>query len=99
MTIPLIILAFLSIFGGWFAAPKLVGGTDRFEAFLHPVFASYEVQASAGREEAAPRPVGEEGGANPAMDLVNTLPGPPVVVACLAFSSRGGSTSAGRTCL
>jgi len=39
MTIPLIILAFLSIFGGWLAAPKLVGGTDYFAAFLGPVFA------------------------------------------------------------
>ncbi len=55
MTIPLIILAFLSIFGGWFAAPKLVGGTNYFDAFLHPVFASYQVQATAGQEEAAAR--------------------------------------------
>jgi len=80
MTIPLMILAFLSIFGGWFAAPKLVGGTNYFEAFLHPVFASYEVQASAGQEEAAARTAGEEGGASPAMDLVHALTGPPVIV-------------------
>ena len=85
MTIPLIILAFLSIFGGWFAAPKLVGGTDRFEAFLHPVFASYEVQATAGQEEAAVRPAGEEGGASPAMDLVHALTGPPVIVGLLGI--------------
>ena len=45
MTIPLMILAFLSIFGGWFAAPKLVGGTDYFDKFLRPVFA--DVPASA----------------------------------------------------
>jgi NADH-quinone oxidoreductase subunit L len=85
MTIPLIILAFLSIFGGWFAAPKLVGGTDHFEAFLHPVFASYEVQASAGQEEAAARPAGEEGAGTPAMDLVHALTGPPVIVGLIGI--------------
>src|SRR6202045_1130641 len=34
MTVPLMILALLSIVGGWFAAPHLVGKTDYFEAFL-----------------------------------------------------------------
>jgi NADH-quinone oxidoreductase subunit L len=38
MTVPLMILAFLSIFGGWFAAPKMIGGADYFEKFLAPVF-------------------------------------------------------------
>jgi NADH-quinone oxidoreductase subunit L len=85
MTIPLIILAFLSIFGGWFAAPKLVGGTDRFEAFLHPVFASYQVPASVGQEEAAVRPASEEGGASPAIDLVHALTGPPVIVGLIGI--------------
>jgi len=85
MTIPLIILAFLSIFGGWFAAPKLVGGTDHFEAFLHPVFASYEVQTSVGQEEAAARPAGEESAGSPAMDLVHALTGPPVIVGLLGI--------------
>jgi NADH-quinone oxidoreductase subunit L len=85
MTIPLIILAFLSIFGGWFAAPKLVGGTDHFEAFLHPVFASYEVQTSAGQEEATARLAGEESAGTPAMDLVHALTGPPVIVGLLGI--------------
>jgi NADH-quinone oxidoreductase subunit L len=85
MTIPLIILAFLSIFGGWFAAPKLIGGTDHFEAFLHPVFASYEVQTSAGEEETTARPVGEESAGTPAMDLVHALSGPPVIVGLLGI--------------
>ena len=40
MTIPLMILAFLSIFGGWFRAPKMIGGADYFEKFLAPVFAA-----------------------------------------------------------
>ena len=82
MTIPLMILAFLSIFGGWFAAPKLVGGTDRFEAFLHPVFASYSVQANAGQEESLAGSAGEEGGIkpSPAVELVHAVTGPPVIV-------------------
>ncbi|MDE3110031.1 MAG: NADH-quinone oxidoreductase subunit L, partial [Acidobacteriota bacterium] len=41
MTVPLIILAFLSIFGGWVAAPKLAGGIDYFDRFLQPVFTQY----------------------------------------------------------
>ena len=85
MTIPLIILAFLSIFGGWFAAPKLVGGTDHFEAFLHPVFPSYEVQTSAGQEEASARPAGGESAGTPAMDLVHALTGPPVIVGLIGI--------------
>ncbi len=41
MTVPLILLAILSTVGGWFAAPHLIGGTEYFEKFLHPVFAAY----------------------------------------------------------
>jgi NADH-quinone oxidoreductase subunit L len=85
MTVPLMVLAFLSIFGGWFAAPQLVGGTNYFDKFLHPVFASYEVQANAGQEETPARPAGEEGGASPAMDLVHALTGPPVIVGLLGI--------------
>jgi len=85
MTVPLMVLAFFAIFGGWFAAPKLVGGTNYFDAFLHPVFASYEVQTSVGQEEAAARPAGEEGGASPAMDLVHALTGPPVIVGLIGI--------------
>jgi NADH-quinone oxidoreductase subunit L len=40
MLTPLVILAVLSIVGGWFAAPALWGGVDHFEKFLAPVFAS-----------------------------------------------------------
>ncbi|HXM96012.1 MAG TPA: NADH-quinone oxidoreductase subunit L [Candidatus Dormibacteraeota bacterium] len=38
MLIPLVILAILSIVGGWLAAPAYWGGPDYFEAFLNPVF-------------------------------------------------------------
>jgi len=38
MVTPLVILAVLSIVGGWFAAPALWGGVDYFERYLSPVF-------------------------------------------------------------
>jgi NADH-quinone oxidoreductase subunit L len=74
MTIPLIVLAFLSIFGGWFAAPKLVGGIDYFEKFLAPVFAA-SAPASDAISAAANDAV-----ASPAMDLLHALTGWPVLV-------------------
>jgi NADH-quinone oxidoreductase subunit L len=77
MTIPLMILAFLSIFGGWFAAPRLVGRMDYFEKFLAPVFAS-----SPGGDVA---PAAAEAGATPAMDLVHALTGWPVIVGILGL--------------
>jgi NADH-quinone oxidoreductase subunit L len=39
MTVPLIILAFCSIFAGWLGWPHSLKGSDRFEKFLEPVFA------------------------------------------------------------
>jgi NADH-quinone oxidoreductase subunit L len=43
MLAPLVILAVLSIVGGWFAAPAfLPGGTDYFTEFLQPVFGGVE---------------------------------------------------------
>ena len=40
MTVPLMVLAFLSLTGGWFALPALFGGKDYFANFLAPVFAA-----------------------------------------------------------
>ena len=87
MTIPLIILAFLSIFGGWLAAPKLVGGTNYFDAFLHPVFASYAPQAPPEEEEMLAGSAGERGGIkpSPAMELVHAVTGPPVIVGLIGI--------------
>ena len=42
MTIPLMILAFLSLTGGWFALPTLWGGKDYFAEFLSPVLGATE---------------------------------------------------------
>ena len=61
MTIPLMILAFLSIFGGWFAAPKLVGGIEYFEKFLQPVF-SPTASAVAAQAGSRRRQLPAEGG-------------------------------------
>src|SRR5713101_334533 len=49
MLAPLVILALLSIIGGWVAAPAFWGAPDYFAKFLEPVFA----QGSAGNAEAA----------------------------------------------
>jgi len=46
---PLVVLAVLSVIGGWLAAPALWGGTDYFTSFLAPVFGSTE---AAGVSEA-----------------------------------------------
>ena len=37
---PLVVLAILSVIGGWMAAPSFWGGEDTFTAFLTPVFGS-----------------------------------------------------------
>ena len=39
MTIPLVILAILSVIGGWVGIPIAFGGSDEAEHFLQPVFA------------------------------------------------------------
>jgi len=52
MTVPLMILAVLSLTGGWVAAPALWGGKDYFSEFLSPVFGVAEAggEASASLE-------------------------------------------------
>ena len=100
MTAPLIVLAFLSIFGGWFAAPHLIGGVDHFEEFLHPVFSAYAPPDAAfadlqtkladdGASNGQLRLVQAHGefsdNASPAMDLMRSLLGWPVIVAILGL--------------
>jgi NADH-quinone oxidoreductase subunit L len=76
MTVPLILLAILSTVGGWVAAPHLVGGTDYFEKFLHPVFATYAPAVAAGATEALEPP---------GMILLHALTGWPVLIALLGL--------------
>jgi NADH-quinone oxidoreductase subunit L len=61
MTVPLVILAICSIGAGWLGWPHSLGGSDRFEKFLEPVFAREGVvlveqgksaQLAAGEKEA-----------------------------------------------
>jgi NADH-quinone oxidoreductase subunit L len=87
MTVPLMILAFFSIVGGWFAAPHLMGGTDYFEAFLHPVFSSYGVQSGIEQGASLAGAAGEAGGISPspAMELLHALTGPPVILAVVGL--------------
>jgi len=87
MTVPLMILAIGSVAGGWFAAPHLVGGTDYFESWLHPVFASYQVPAQVTQQE-LPAGEGEENGgvqSSQGMELLRALTGPPVIAAVLGL--------------
>ncbi len=41
MVIPLVILAILSLVGGWVGVPKVLGGSDHFDHFLEPVFTAH----------------------------------------------------------
>jgi NADH-quinone oxidoreductase subunit L len=47
MTVPLMILAVLSLVGGWFALPALFGSKDLFSEFLAPIFSTSMEGASA----------------------------------------------------
>jgi NADH-quinone oxidoreductase subunit L len=59
MTIPLIVLAVLSIIGGWIGWPSSLGGGERFQAFLNPVIAAAPSEAAA-KIEGAPHGHGME---------------------------------------
>jgi len=50
MTVPLMVLAFFSITAGFLGVPKALGGTNAFERFLEPVFATESVIAEAEHE-------------------------------------------------
>jgi NADH-quinone oxidoreductase subunit L len=85
MTIPLIVLAILSTTGGWFAAPHLMRGTDYFESFLHPVFATYAPEHPVGQEESLSGAAASELEPSPGMELLHAVTGPPVVVGILGL--------------
>jgi NADH-quinone oxidoreductase subunit L len=54
---PLVILAVLSIFGGWFALPAFWGGPDYFASFLQPVFGGGESAAAESAAQALELPL------------------------------------------
>ncbi len=43
MVVPLVVLAFLSVVGGWVGIPPALGGSDRMEKYLEPVFDLHKV--------------------------------------------------------
>jgi NADH-quinone oxidoreductase subunit L len=72
MLVPLAVLALLSLAGGWWAAPHLVGGLNYFDNFVKPVFAAGETSSST-------EPYTGSG------QLIATVFGPPVVAAFIGF--------------
>lgn len=50
MTIPMSVLALLSVVGGLIGVPHLLGGSDRIQSYLAPVFAASEAVVSHGKE-------------------------------------------------
>jgi NADH-quinone oxidoreductase subunit L len=52
MTVPLMILAVLSVVGGWIGWPESLGGSDHFAHFLDPVIAKHAEAAATGAENA-----------------------------------------------
>ena len=72
MLAPLAVLALLSLAGGWWAAPHLVGGLNYFDNFVKPVFAAGETSSST-------EPYTGTG------QLIASVFGPPVLAAFAGF--------------
>jgi NADH-quinone oxidoreductase subunit L len=72
MLVPLVLLAILSLAGGWWAAPHLAGGQNYFDNFVRPALAAGEVSSSAESYTGS----GE---------LISTVFGPPVLAALMGF--------------
>jgi NADH-quinone oxidoreductase subunit L len=51
MLIPLAILAVLSVIGGWIGWPESLGGTQRFDHFLAPVFGTHAEEVAVAAAE------------------------------------------------
>jgi NADH-quinone oxidoreductase subunit L len=75
MTVPLMVLAFFSIFAGFLGVPKALGGTNIFERFLEPVFATETVSAVAEHELPVTTAHGEHAAAQKA-ETATTPPKP-----------------------
>jgi len=56
MLAPLVLLAVLSVVGGWVGIPHSLGGHNQFEKFLEPVFEKYERPAAEGAAAHAAAP-------------------------------------------
>ena len=60
MTVPLIILAVMSLFAGFLGWPHSLGGSDRFAKYLDPVFATGEAQVLVEQGQAGQLAAGEK---------------------------------------
>jgi NADH-quinone oxidoreductase subunit L len=80
MTIPLIVLAILSVCGGWMAAPQLMGGVNYFQHFLAPALStpSQPTAAAAGYEP-------DTAAITAGIDDLKELFGAPVIAGLLGF--------------
>ncbi len=76
MTIPLIVLAILSVCGGWMAAPQLMGGMNYFQHFLAPVLSNATTEPATAAAETSVSGGGE---------IVQALLGAPVVAGLIGF--------------
>jgi NADH-quinone oxidoreductase subunit L len=75
MVIPLVVLAVLSFTGGWIGVPGSLGGSNRFDKFLGPVFHSTVTALGAeghGVATAEREPEGPEAKAGHATELIFT---------------------------
>jgi NADH-quinone oxidoreductase subunit L len=72
MLAPLVTLAVLSLVGGWWAAPHLVGGLNYFDNFLNPVFAGGQTSSSTEPDTGTGQ-------------LIAAIFGPPVLAAFVGF--------------
>jgi NADH-quinone oxidoreductase subunit L len=75
MTVPLIVLAILSVCGGWMAAPELWGGVNHFQHFLSPIFSNLGATTVPAADLVE----------NKTADLLKDLLGAPVIAGLLGF--------------
>ena len=72
MLVPLMILAVLSLVGGWVGVPGSLGGSNRFDKFLGPVFHTTIPQEQAAGQPAEQATEGPEPGAGHSEELLFT---------------------------
>jgi NADH-quinone oxidoreductase subunit L len=56
MTIPLMVLAFFAVVAGFLGVPASLGGSNRFEKFLEPVFEAPAAMSAEAAKPAEPKP-------------------------------------------
>jgi NADH-quinone oxidoreductase subunit L len=72
MTVPLVVLAILSVCGGWMAAPEFFGGVNHFEQFLATVLSTAAEPAAVASESSGSA-------------ILQALIGAPVIAGFLGF--------------